>query len=430
MNKSYNGKNGLKNSPRINKATFSWALYDWANSAFATTVMAGFFPLFFKQYWSGNHNTTENTYFLGVANSLASLILAITAPYLGALADLSQRKKNYLAFFATLGILGTASLYLIPFGAWPTAIACYVIATLGFFGSNIFYDALLPNLSSPKNFDFLSGFGFAMGYLGGGLLFALNVFMTLRPQNFGLLNSAEAVRLSFLMVSIWWLLFSIPLLLYVGESKIKNITSDAMSVTLISKGFAQFWKTFKELLENKPTLFFLLAYLFYIDGVNTIIKMAVDYGLSLGFDSQNLIIALLITQFVGFPAAILFGWLGEKWGPIKGIFMALSIYCGITLWGYKMSSVKEFYMLAMSIGLVQGGIQALSRSHFAKLIPANKEAEYFGFFNMVGKASAIAGPFLVGYVSLSTGNPRMSILVILIFFVIGGSFLLIHKKTV
>ncbi|MCB9024911.1 MAG: MFS transporter [Bdellovibrionaceae bacterium] len=428
MNKYNNGKNGLNNSNRISKTTFSWALYDWANSAFATTVMAGFFPLFFKQYWSGETSLTKSTFYLGITNSIASLLLALLAPYLGVLADLSHRKKYYLASFAFLGIIATAGLYFVSYGQWTLAILLYALSTLGFLGGNIFYDALLPQLTTNDRVDFLSGFGFALGYLGGGILFALNVFMTLNPSTFGLSTSAEAVRISFLMVAVWWFVFSIPLFLNVRENSISIKDSTINQKDFLLRGFYQLWLTSKELFSNKSTLFFLLAYLFYIDGVNTIIKMAVDYGLNLGFDSNNLITALLITQFVGFPAAILFGWLGEKWGATKGIFLALISYCGITIWGYKMTSVTEFYYLAIGIGLVQGGIQSLSRSHFSKLIPSSKEAEYFGFFNMVGKTSAIFGPLLVGYVSMASGDPRLSILVILVFFIIGGSLLWIHKK--
>ncbi len=407
------------------KPVLSWALYDWANSTFATTVMAGFFPIYFKQYWSGDTNASDSSYYLGIANSFASLILAFFAPYLGALADDSCKKKNYLGAFVALGVLCTGGLYFVGYGQWPIAALLYALATMGFAGGNIFYDALLPSISNKNNVDFISGFGFSLGYLGGGILFAFNVFMTLYPEVFGLSSPSQAVKVSFVLVSIWWFIFSAPLFLHVREPK---ESSRSLRRSSFYSSATQLWRTFKGFLNQKSTFAFLLAYLFYIDGVNTIIKMAVDYGLSLGFDTQNLITALLITQFVGFPAAILFGIIGEKFSPVKGIAIALAAYALITLWGYKMQNVGEFYVMAICVGLVQGGVQSLSRSHFSKMIPVGKEAEYFGFFNMIGKASAIAGPFLVGYVSVKTQNPRLSILVILIFFVIGAYLLFLHHK--
>lgn len=431
MNTSNTGKNGESPSARLNKSNFSWALYDWANSAFATTIMAGFFPIFFKSYWSHDVSVSESTYYLGVGNSLASLFLAILAPYLGALADLSSKKKQYLSTFAFIGIIGTASLYFVGSGQWQWAVLFYTLAALGFAAGNVFYDSLLPTVAPKSHLDFISGFGFALGYLGGGLLFTINVAMTLKPEWFGLPDKVVAVKVSFLSVAIWWLVFTLPLLFFVREPSSSIPTSQQ---NLFISGFHRFLLTLKEFCSNKAFLIFLLAYFFYIDGVNTIIKMAVDYGMALGFESSHLITALLITQFVGFPSAVAFGYFGEKWSTIGGIFLALSAYVLITIYSYFMTTVSEFYIMAGCIGLVQGGVQSLSRSHFAKCVPDKKEAEYFGFFNMMGKASAILGPFLVGWVSLKTANPRLSILVIIGFLLLGGTFLFIHyrllKKTI
>ena len=406
----------------LNRQQFSWALYDWANSAFATTVMAGFFPIFFKQYWSSSTNISESSYQLGLANSLSSLLLALLAPYLGALADQSHKKKKFLAFFLLMGSFSTFGFYFVGQGQWVLAIFLYTLATMGFLGGNTFYDSLISKVSTPQNIDIVSGLGYSLGYLGGGVLFLVNVLMTLHPQIFGLSNAAEAVQLSFVMVAVWWLLFSIPLFLYVPETPQKK------SEIRFVDGFKQLLKTLKELISKKKIWLFLISYLFYIDGVNTIIKMAVDYGLSLGFDSQNLIQALLITQFVGFPAALIFGYLAQKWSPLLGIYICIFVYTGITLWSYQMNSPGEFYILAATVGLVQGGIQALSRSHFARMVPHNKEAEYFGLFNMMGKTSAILGPVLVGWTSFATSDPRLSILVILGFFALGSLFLILHAK--
>lgn len=403
------------------KEKFSWAFYDWANSAFATTVMAGFFPIFLKKYWSPD-NISESTYLLGIANSISSFLLAVSAPLLGAISDRSQNKKVFLGIFCLIGAMSTGGLAFIPGGSALAAIALFSIGTLGFAGGNIFYDALLTSVSEPKDYDFVSGLGYSLGYLGGGVLFLVNVLMTLHPHWFFLSSPQEAIQISFVSVAIWWVLFSFPLFLNVKE---KN--SPARD-TAPKNPFAELWQTLRQISHNKFLFFFLLAYLFYIDGVNTIVKMAVDYGLSLGFDTNNLITALLITQFVGFPSAIIFGILGEKWGAMKGIVFALVCYAVITIFGYTMNQVSEFYYLAIGIGLVQGGIQALSRSHFAKMIPQHREAEYFGLFNMVGKFSAVLGPLLVGAVSLYTQNARLSILVILVLFIAGGGFLFLSNK--
>jgi len=376
---------------------WGWAMYDWANSAFATTVMAGFFPVFFKKYWSLGSDVNQSTAMLGFGNSLASLIVALMAPFLGAIADKGSLKKKFLILFAYLGVLMTAGLYLVEKGDWLMAVFVYVMGVIGFSGANIFYDSLLPSVADEHKIDSVSSLGYAMGYLGGGILFFLNVFMTLRPEFFGLSNASEAVRWSFVTVALWWGIFTIVTIVWVDEPKIERSKIQGSSVT---EGINQLFKTFKEIRHLKTVLLFLLAYWFYIDGVDTIVKMAVDYGMSIGFESNDLIVALLIVQFVGFPAALIFGRLGEKWGVRKSIFLAIAIYICITFWGMMMRERYEFYILAIVIGLVQGGIQALSRSYYSRLIPKKQSAEYFGFYNMLGKFAAIIGPALIGIVGL------------------------------
>jgi len=373
-------------------------MYDWANSAFATTVMAGFFPIFFKQYWSYGTDVNMSTAQLGFGNSIASLFVALMAPLLGAIADKGSAKKKFLIFFAYLGVLMTASLFFIQKGEWAWAIFIYTMGIIGFSGANVFYDSLLPGVARKDNIDYISSLGFSMGYLGGGLLFLVNVLMTLMPQKFGLADAGEAVRYSFLSVAIWWGFFTLFTIFWVQEKK-KKIESRSV-INIVTEGFRQFAGTFKKIRHLKTIFLFLMAYWFYIDGVDTIIRMAVDYGLSLGFASNDLIVALLIVQFVGFPAALLFGKLGQSWGVRKSIFLAIGIYMLVTVWGTMMSSKNEFYILAVVIGLVQGGIQALSRSFYSRLIPADKPAEYYGFYNMLGKFAAIFGPVLMGIVGL------------------------------
>lgn len=400
--------------PSDRSRIFAWALYDWANSAFSTTVMAGFFPVFFKQYWSIGAEVTESTFWLGVANSLSSLLVVLFAPLLGAIADHGGARKRFLGLFALMGIVPTAGLYFVGQGDWHVASALYVIATVGFAGSLIFYDALLLDVTNGGCIDSVSAFGFALGYLGGGLLFAINVAMTLAPGVFGLADASEAVRWSFVTVAVWWLVFSIPLFLLVRE---RGARAGKVSVRA---GLVQLVATFRQIRLLRPVALFLVAYWFYIDGVDTIIRMAVDYGLALGFASESLIVALLLVQFVGFPAALVFGRLAVHHGPKKGIYLAVAVYTGVVIWATQMQFEWEFYLLAIVIGLVQGGVQSLSRSLYARLIPPEQSAEFFGFFNIMGKFAAILGPMLVGWTSLATGNPRLSLLSLLVLFGIGA----------
>jgi UMF1 family MFS transporter len=351
--------------------------------------------------------------------------VAILAPVIGAIADKGTAKRKFLAFFACMGIVMTTSLYLVAQGNWVLAIILYVFASVGFEGGNVFYDALITGVASEKKLNFVSALGYSLGYLGGGLLFAINVWMTLSPDTFGLAGAGEAVRLSFIMVGIWWAVFSIPIALFVKEPQ---VTEPVPGLKAVKAGLSQLKQTFQEVRHIKTILLFLLAYWLYIDGVHTVVRMAIDYGISIGFDSNDLIVALLITQFVGFPAAIGFGFLGSKIGAKRGIFIAIAVYLGVSIWGAFIQQEREFYILAVIIGLVQGGIQALSRSFYAKIIPVTKSAEYFGFYNMLGKFAAVLGPFLMGRAGLlvralggsSDLASRFSISSLSILFVAGG----------
>jgi UMF1 family MFS transporter len=380
------------------KAIWGWAMYDWANSAFATTVMAGFFPIFFKQYWSFGVDVNMSTARLGLGNAIASIVVAVMAPIMGAMADSGSVRKKFLIFFAYLGVLMTAALSLIEKGDWEWAVFLYVMGIIGFSGANIFYDSLLPSVADEGEIDYVSGLGFSMGYLGGGLLFLGNVLMTLMPEKFGLPDAGTAIRYAFVSVAFWWGFFTIFIILWVPE--VQKTAAPSNGINLIVDGFKQFTGTFKKTRRLKTVFLFLIAYWFYIDGVDTIIRMAVDYGMSIGFNSNDLIIALLITQFVGFPCALFFGKLGQMWSARKSIYIAICIYMVVTLWGTMMTHKQEFYVLAVIIGMVQGGIQALSRSYYSRLIPKNRIAEFYGFYNMLGKFAAILGPVLIGFVGL------------------------------
>lgn len=404
---------------RLTPAT-AWALYDWANSAFATVVMAGFFPLFFKQYWAGGLPTTESTFWLGLTMTLASVVLILMAPMVGGLADVLGWRKRILFQFTLLGAGATASLWLLPEGAWGWALLLYGLASFAFMASNIAYDALLPAVASPDQLGSVSSRGFALGYLGGGVVFALCVGMTLQPGWFGLRDAAQAVSLSFLLTGLWWLVFSLPLMRKVDEGG--PASRPAVGQALRSS-LGQWRSSWRHLRAEPRALTFLVAYWLYIDGVDTVIRMAVDYGLSIGLPSDGLIVALLIVQFVGFPATLLYGRLAGRIGMARAIFTGLGVYVLIVLWAARMDSALEFYLLAVGVGLVQGGVQALSRAYFAQLTPHGREGEFFAFYNMLGKFAALFGPILVGALTLASGDHRIGMLAVLPLFA-GGAWLL------
>ena len=399
------------------KRVISWALYDWANSAFATTVMAGFFPLFFKSFWAADLSPAESTAVIGTTNSLAGLLIVLLAPFLGAYSDLGKFKKKFLAFFALLGVLSTGYLYFIPQGDWVIAASLYALAVVGFSGGNIFYDSLIVSVSKQDQRHKVSSLGFSLGYLGGGLLFVINVLMYLNPAWFGLSSQSEAILWSFLSVAVWWAVFSLPLFMSVEEKSNAEISKGLFET--ITEAFKAVASTLREIKKHKRVAIFLIAYWLYIDGVDTIVRMAVAYGSDIGLDASSMITALLLTQFVGFPATLVFGIYADKIGFKKILTIGISIYILVTFYAYYMSTALEFYILAGTVGLVQGGVQAISRSFFSTIIPVNKEAQFFGFYNLVGKSAVFLGPVLVSWVALIFGNPRFGILSLLFLLVPG-----------
>jgi UMF1 family MFS transporter len=407
-------------SALLRRPVLAWALCDWANSAFATTVMAGFFPVFFKQYWSAGAEASVSTFRLGVLSGAGSLVIALAAPLLGAMADRGGTRVRLLAFFTLLGAAATAALYCVAQGEWVAAALVYALAGIGFWGSVNFVDSLLVDVSSPAEYDLVSALGFSLGYAGGGILLLANVAMVTSPASFGLAGPAEAVRLAFPMVAAWWVLFTVPCLVWVREEKPAR---PLQPLAAARAGWRELRATISEVRKYRPLAWFLVAYWLYIDGVNTVIKMAVDFGLSLGFAQESLIAALLITQFVGFPAALAFGWLGQRTGARAGIFIAIAVYAAATVAAWWMTQVAHFYLLAATIGLVQGGIQSLSRSYYAALVPEGKQGEFFGFYNMMGKFAAVLGPVMVGVTALVTGSTRAGMLSILLLFVAGALLL-------
>lgn len=405
----------------LNKTkTVSWSLYDWAQSAFSTTVVAGFFPVFFKEYWSAGSDAAVSTLQLGAAHSLSSLLLALVAPLLGAMADRGQAKTRFLMLFTALGVGGTGALFFIERGAWVEAAALFVCASFAYAATNIFYDALLVDVATDANAHFVSSLGYALGYLGGGILFAFNIWMLFAPASFGLADKAEAIRWSFVSVALWWALFSLPLFLHLRDPRPRVRTALLQTARA---SLAELWRTAHAIRRLRTVWMFLLAYWLYIDGVGTIVRMAVDYGIGIGFDSSQLLAALLITQFVAFPAALALGKFAQWRGAKRAIFLCIAGYIAISLWAMQITHTWEFYGVATAIGLVQGGIQALSRSFYARLIPAQNAGEFFGFYNMLGKFAAILGPILMGAIGVATGSPRLSLLALVILFVAGAVLL-------
>lgn len=402
---------------KINRSQWSWALADWANSAYTTTVIAVFFPIFFKLYWAKDIPHHESTFYLGMVNSFTSFVLLISAPLLGAVADLAGTKKKYLFISTAVGGLGLLPFYFLEEGWAFWALLFFTISNLGYWASNVFYDALLVDVAKEAEMSPLSAIGYSLGYLGGGVLLVLNAFAVQSPETFGFSDKALAVKWSFISVCVWWFLFSIPLFLFVEEKK-----QTPRKVTIWGV-INELKKTMGHFYKEKRLFWFLLAYIFYIDGVNTIIKMAADFALNIGMDSGDLIKAIILVQFIGFPATLFFAWVSKLRGDLFVIYTGLAVYTGITIYSAFVSTPAEFYALACGIGLMQGGLQAMSRSHFGKMVPAKRSGEFFGIYNMVGKFSAVLGPLAMAVISLLSGSARASLFVVIVFFLIGAFFL-------
>ena len=399
------------------RAIWGWALYDWANSAFATTVLAAFFPLFFGHFYSRGEPAVVVTSRLAWANSISILIVVVRAPVLGAIADGAAWSKWSLSLGMLLGSSATAALAFIGQGDWLSAVVVFALANVGFSLSNVFYDSLLVSVAKESERNRVSALGYGLGYLGGGLLFLVNVIMWLKPALFHIHDQDRAVGISFLTVAVWWVTFTVPLLRWVREPRGMQGASVGSAV---STALGELWTTARSLPGQRTLLTFLIAFWLYLDGVGTVIRMALDYGRSIGLATSHLIIALLITQFIGFPAAILFGRLGERWGAQRSVLLGIGVYVAVTVFATRMHTAAEFYALAATVGLVQGGVQSLSRSIYSRLIPADRASEYFGFYGVLDKSAAILGPLLMGWVGLLTNNSRQGLLSILVLFVAGG----------
>lgn len=405
------------------KPVVGWAFYDWANSAFATTIMAGFFPVFYSAI-TQERSTGSSQFWFNVTLAAASVLIAVSAPILGAVADRGGSRKKFLVFFASLGILMSGALAWVHAGQWWMGLVLYGLGTVGFSGANVFYDSMLVDVAEDEELDLVSALGYSAGYIGGGLLFMVNVLMVQKPEWFGFSSAGTAVKASFLSVGAWWALFTLPLLLWVDETATKD---KASPVQAVRQGLRQLGATFRELRNFRVLVLFLVAYWIYIDGVNTVIKTAVFFGdRVLGLEQAALITALLLTQFVAFPAALAFGALGQRIGPKPAILIGIAVYLTALVYAWRfLQDEGDFYVLAVAIGLVQGGVQSLSRSLYARLVPPSKTAEFFGFFNMVGKFATIFGPLMIAFTPMVVpgATDRDGILSLSILFLVGGYLL-------
>ncbi|MFC2947930.1 MFS transporter [Virgibacillus sediminis] len=399
------------------KVQRSWMLYDFGNSAFATTIMAAVLPVYYYDVAATGANQEAAASMWGYSQSIAVLVVAVLAPVLGAISDFSAAKKKFLQFFAFMGIIASILLFFVGEGDYLLASVLFIVGSIGFSGANIFYDGFLPEIAEEKEIDRVSSGGFAYGYIGGGLLLAINIGMILQPLWFGIPDTITASRISFVSVGLWWLLFSIPLLKNIKEEKKVRVQKGGKSY--LSIGFSRVGTTFRELRHYKQLIIFLLAFWLYNDGISTIVRMAAIYGRDIGIDGNSLIIALLITQFVGIPFTFFFGWIAGKITAKKALSVTLFTYMGIVTLGYFMTTAAHFYMLAVCTGMVQGGAQSLSRSIYGRMVPAHKHAEFFGFYGISSKFAAVFGPFLFAFVGQITGSSRLGIISLLFFFVAG-----------
>ncbi|MEW6716613.1 MAG: MFS transporter [Chloroflexota bacterium] len=397
----------------------AWAMYDWANSAFATTIMAAILPVYYSSVAGANLAGNKATVYWGYTSSIALFVVAIISPILGAISDFRGAKKRYLTNFALTGIFATALLFFIGRGDWLAASIIFIFGEVGFSGANVFYDSLLPHIADPEEIDQVSAKGFALGYLGGGILLAVNLAMIMLAPD----ESKELMtRLSLASVAVWWLVFTIPLWRHVPEPPRRVFTGES-GFNPVQAGFHRLAKTLGEISKYRQLLKFLIAFWLYNDGIGTIIKMATIYGAEIGIGQTDLIGTLLMVQFVGIPFSFAFGWLAKKLGTKRSIYLGLLVYTAISIGGYFMSTALHFWLLGFGVAMVQGGTQALTRSLFGRMVPKSKSAEFFGFFSVSAKFAGIAGPFVFALVGQLVGHSRLSIVSLIVFFISGALIL-------
>jgi UMF1 family MFS transporter len=400
------------------KTVKSWIAYDAGNSAFATTVVAAFFPIFYLEFWASTMPKVEASIYLNWTLVICNTLILLSGPVIGAYTDINRSTKSALNIFTIIGALFVGSLFFIDVGSWLYALIFFGIANYCFCVAQIPYDKILTKITTPNNFSIISNQGYAWGYFGGGALFLLNALMSIYPGSFGLASQAEAIRVSFLMVSIWWLLFLIPLFLNFKETK-----TEQHSISAFSSSFKNIFNTLKSVYQYKNAFLFLIAFFLFIDGAHTVIYLASTFALNLGLETSSIIQALILVQFVAFPATLLWGYVANKYGDKLVLYITIASYICIIVYSTTLSSAFEFYLLAAWVGFVQGGIQGSSRGMFGKLIPKEKAGEFFGLYNVMGRAGAILGPLMVGTLLTLYGNVRIALLPIAVLFIIGGLLL-------
>jgi UMF1 family MFS transporter len=401
----------------------AWAWYDWANSAYFTTVVTAVFPAFFSTYAAADLEPAQATARFGAITTVSVAVIAIASPILGAIADFTGIKKKLLAVFMLIGVSAAAGMVLITRGDWLLASVLFFVGNLGVSGTTVFYDSLLPHVAGPKETDRVSAAGYALGYLGGGLLLLLNLAWILQPQTFGFADAAQATKASFLSVAVWWFVFSVPLLRRVPEPPVVLDATESAQMGLMTAAFGRLGRTFRDMRHYKHAFMLFLAMLLYQDGIQTIIRMASVYGAEIGIDQNAQIAAFVMVQFVGIPFSFLFGALGVRIGTKRALFIALAVYTLATIIGYFMTTVAQFFLLAAMVATVQGGAQALSRAMFARLIPANKTSEFFGFYAVAERFATVLGPLVFTVSVLLTGSSRFAVLFIVTFFAAGALLL-------
>jgi UMF1 family MFS transporter len=400
----------------------AWAMYDWANSAFQTTIIAGVFPIYYSRVAAVglDDNVAQSRFYW--ASTFAIVAMALIAPVLGALADAKPIKKTLLGIFVAIGVAACLGMWWIREGDWTLALVLFVIGNIAVAGSIVFYESLLPFLTDETNLDRVSTAGYAIGYIGGGSLLAINLLMIQQPAWFGLPDAGVATRLSLVSVGLWWLAFSIPLFRRVPEPAIERPSRETSVTGSLLEAFRQLGHTFKALKRYRQAMLMLGAFFLYNDGIQTIIRVATYYGADIGIDTGSLITALLLVQFIGVPCSFLFGMLAARIGAKRGVFLGLTVYVGITIFAYRMTTAWEFFALAITVGMVQGGTQALSRSLFASMVPKDKSSEFFAFFGVFERYAGILGPALFAVLA-SSGSSRTGIISMVGFFVAGMAVL-------
>lgn len=409
-----------KKTSSMNKKEWSWILYDLGSSAYSITITAAILPIFFKSLTdaAGIASNTSTAYW-GYSVSIATLLIAVLAPILGTISDYRRYKKRFFLFFALIGIIFTGALATVGQGQWLRCLIIYICTVIGFAGSNVFYNAFLVDVTSEKKMDWISSSGFAFGYIGSVIPFTISILLIQYPSIIGV-DTMGATRIAFILTAVWWAVFTIPMLVSVNQEFF--IEPEPQPVR---KSFIRLAKTFKNIVQYREIFLFLVAYFFYIDGVDTVINMATVYGTDLGISAVNLMIILLATQVVAFPFTLIYGRLARRFSARALILAAILIYIFIVIYAFFVTTTLQFWILAMLVATSQGGIQALSRSYFGKIIPKENSGEFFGFYNIFGRFAAILGPFLVGIVSQVSGSSRYGVLSISILFVIG--FILLFR---